>query len=152
MSTITGNEIRKTIDLAAPIERVWRALTDHEEFGAWFRVALEGPFVVGEETRGRITYPGYEHVEWKAKIVAMERPHLFALTWHPYAVEPDVDYSDETPTRVEFRLDPIDTGTRLTLVESGFDGLPPGRMPEAMRMNEGGWDIQMKNIRAHVDG
>tara|TARA_R110002020_G_scaffold37271_3_gene112688 strand:+ start:51 stop:497 length:447 start_codon:yes stop_codon:yes gene_type:complete len=147
-----SDSIEKSIDLAAPIERVWRALTDHREFGAWFRVAIDGPFALGEESRGRITHPGFENVKWQAEVVAMERPRLFAFTWHPYAVEPDVDYSGETPTRVEFHLEPIDTGTRLRVVESGFDALPPGRKAEAFRMNDGGWGGQMRNIAAHVDG
>ncbi|MBO0904540.1 SRPBCC family protein [Jiella sonneratiae] len=145
------DRIEQTIDLAAPLDRVWQALTDHEAFGAWFRVALDGPFVLGEVSRGRITYPGYEHVQWRATVVAMEKPGLFAFTWHPYAIDPAVDYSGETPTRVEFRLQPIDTGTRLTLTESGFEGVAPGRMPEAFRMNQRGWEMQMQNIRAHVE-
>ncbi|MCC7276414.1 MAG: SRPBCC family protein [Alphaproteobacteria bacterium] len=145
------DRIEKVIELRASVERVWRALTDHEEFGTWFRVKLDGPFVAGGESRGRITYPGFEHVEWKARVVTMERPRLFSFTWHPYAIDPAVDYSGELPTLVEFRLEPIATGTRLTLVESGFDALPIGRRPDAFRMNERGWTEQMRNIRAHVE-
>ena len=81
------DRIEKTIDLKAPVERVWRALTDHEEFGQWFRVDLEGPFAPGQLSRGRITHPGYEHVAWEARVVRMDAPRLFSLTWHPYAVE-----------------------------------------------------------------
>jgi hypothetical protein len=80
----------------------------------------------------------------------MERPTLFAFTWHPYAVEPDVDYGAEPPTRVEFRLAPTASGTRLTVTESGFDALPAHRRDLAFRMNDGGWDAQMRNIEAHV--
>ncbi|HYG86033.1 MAG TPA: SRPBCC family protein [Azospirillum sp.] len=145
------DRIEKSIELNAPIERIWRALTDHTEFGEWFRVKLEGPFVPGEISRGRITYPGYEHITWEATIKQMEAPHLFSFTWHPYAVDPNVDYSQETPTLVEFRLEPTLNGTRLTLVESGFDALPSHRRPDAFRMNEGGWTEQMKNIQAHVE-
>lgn len=145
------DRIEKTIELKAPPSRVWRALTDHREFGAWFRVALEGPFVVGETSRGRIIYPGYEHIVWEAKVTAMEPPTYFAFTWHPYAVDPKADYSAETPTLVEFRLEPMaGGGTRLTLTESGFDRIPPQRRAEAFRMNEGGWEEQMGNIRAHL--
>lgn len=146
-----SDRIEKSIELNAPVEQVWRALTDHNEFGAWFRVKLDGPFVPGEVSRGRITYPGYEHVVWEAKVVAMEKPRRFAFTWHPYAVEPDVDYSKEQPTLVEFRLEPTATGTRLVVVETGFDALPAHRRPDALRMNEGGWEEQMKNIKAHVE-
>lgn len=146
-----SDRIEKTIELKAPPSRVWRALTDHREFGAWFRVALEGPFVVGETSRGRITYPGYEHIVWEAKVMAMEPQTYFAFTWHPYAVDPKADYSAETPTLVEFRLEPMaGGGTRLTLTESGFDRIPPQRCAEAFRMNEGGWEEQMENIRAHL--
>jgi uncharacterized protein YndB with AHSA1/START domain len=121
------DRIEKSIAIAAPVERVWRALTDHEEFGAWFRVKLEGPFVLGEVSRGRMTYPGYEHLKWEARVVAMEAPNLFAFTWHPYAVDPDKDYSADPPTRVEFRLEPAGEGTRLIVVESGFDSMPAER-------------------------
>jgi len=146
-----SNRIEKTIELNAPIEKVWRALTDHNEFGEWFRVKLDGPFVPGEVTSGHIAYPGYEHLKWVARIKQMEAPRLFSFTWHPYAIDPAVDYSKETPTLVEFRLEPTPKGTRLVLVESGFDALPGDRMTEAMRKNDGGWAEQMKNIQAHVE-
>ena len=144
--------IEKTIELNAPIARVWRALTDHEAFGTWFRVKLDGPFVPGEISRGRITYPGYEHVVWEAKIVSMDEPRLFSFTWHPYAVDPEVDYSKETPTLVEFHLRSEGTGTHLSVTESGFDAIPSHRRAEAFRMNDGGWAEQMKNIKAHIGG
>lgn len=145
------DRIEKTIELKAPIERVWKALTDHNEFGEWFRVKLDGPFVPGGSSTGRITYPGYEHVKWAAKIQQMEAPCLFSFTWHPYAVDPNVDYSGEPPTLVEFRLESIATGTRLNVVESGFDALPAHRRAEAFRMNDGGWMEQLENIQAHVE-
>ena len=146
------DRIEKSIDIAAPLERVWRALTDHEEFGTWFRVRLDGPFAVGETSRGHVTYPGYEHLKWEAKVTAMEAPRRFAFTWHPYAVDPERDYSNEPPTLVEFRLEPAGEGTRLIVTESGFDSLPPERRDEALRMNEGGWEEQVRNVRDHVEG
>jgi uncharacterized protein YndB with AHSA1/START domain len=149
---IMTDRIEKSVDIAAPVERVWRALTDHEEFGAWFRVKLEAPFALGETARGRITHPGFEHVTWAARVVAMDAPSLFAFTWHPYAVDPGIDYSDEPPTRVEFRLEPAGEGTRLTVTESGFDSIPAGRRDEALRMNERGWEAQVGNVKAHVEG
>jgi uncharacterized protein YndB with AHSA1/START domain len=144
------DRIEKQVEMRAPIERVWRALTDSAEFGQWFKVRIDGPFVVGEVSRGHITWPGYEHLKWEARIVAMEAPTRFAFTWHPYAVDPDVDYSAETPTRVEFHLEPIGTGTRLTVVETGFDALPAHRRPDCLRMNDSGWTTQLENIKAHV--
>lgn len=145
-----SDRIEKTIELKAPPARVWRALTDHHEFGAWFRVAIGEPFAVGETSRGHLTYPGYEHVVMEARVTAMEPQSYFAFTWHPYAVDPHADYSGETPTLVEFRLDPSGGGTRLTVTESGFDRIPVPRRAEAFRMNEGGWTAQMENIRAHL--
>jgi uncharacterized protein YndB with AHSA1/START domain len=145
-----SDHIEKTIDLKAPVSRVWKALTDYREFGAWFRVKLEGPFVTGKASGGQITYPGYEHVRMQVVVQKIEPERLFSFTWHPYAVEPGVDYSKETPTLVEFTLEPTPTGTRLRVVESGFDKVPKHRRDEAFRMNEGGWEEQMRNIARHV--
>ena len=145
------DRIEKTIDIAAPVERVWQALADHEEFGQWFRVKLDGPFVAGESSHGWITHKGYEHCEWNAMVTAVEPPKYLAFTWHPYALGPAADYEDEEPTLVEFRLEAIDTGTRLTVTESGFDKIPKHRMPEALRMNTQGWEAQVRNIKAHVE-
>lgn len=145
-----SDRIEKSVRLNAPIEKVWRALTDHEEFGQWFRVKLDQPFKEGEPSTGHITYPGYEHVRWTARVAAIEPMRRFAFNWHPYAVDPDVDYSDETPTLVEFLLAESGEGTLLTVIESGFDKVPEHRRAEAFRMNEGGWEEQMRNIEAHV--
>jgi uncharacterized protein YndB with AHSA1/START domain len=144
------NKIEKRIELKMPVSRVWRALTDNREFGEWFRVRLEGPFVPGQESRGNITYPGYEHVVWTAVVQEMEPERLFSFTWHPYAVDPNVNYSKETPTLVEFRLEKAGSGTLLVLTESGFENIPAERRLEAFRRNDGGWTEQMKNIEAHV--
>ena len=145
-----NDRIEKTIELKAPVSRVWKALTDHHEFGKWFKVRLEGPFVPGQESRGKITHPGYEHVTWQAVVQKMEPERLFSFTWHPYAIDPDVDYRSEPPTLVEFRLEAKEGGTVLFLTESGFDAIPQGRRFEAFRMNERGWTEQMKNIERHV--
>jgi uncharacterized protein YndB with AHSA1/START domain len=144
------NRIEKRVELKAPVSRVWRALTDHREFGEWFRVKLEGPFVPGEVSRGHITYPGYEHVKWEATVKDMQPEKLFSFTWHPYAVEPGTDYSKEEPTLVEFRLQPVAGGTLLVITESGFDKIPAHRRMEALRMNDGGWAEQTRNIASHV--
>jgi len=146
-----SDRIEKVIDLKAPVARVWRALTDHEEFGAWFRVRLDGPFVAGQVSRGNITYPGKEHLRWEVVVQAMEPERRFSFTWHPYAVDPKVDYSQEPSTLVEFTLEPIPTGTRLRIVESGFDKLPAHRRDEAVRMNDRGWGIQTEMIARHVE-
>ena len=145
-----SDRIEKQIMIEAPLARVWRALTDHKEFGAWFRVKLDGPFVVGQPSRGHVTYPGYEHVAWNAQVLAMEPERRFAFSWHPYAVEPGVDYEAEPPTVVEFTLEAVAGGTLLHVTETGFDRIPAARRLEAFRMNEGGWAEQMQNIRQHV--
>ena len=142
--------IEKQIELKAPVSRVWRALTDHQQFGEWFRVKLDGPFVSGQPSHGYITHPGYEHVEWNAVVKKIEPEAYFAFTWHPYGIDPRVDYSIETPTLVEFRLDSTATGTLLRVTESGFDKVPAHRRDEAFRMNDGGWAQQMKNIDLYV--
>jgi uncharacterized protein YndB with AHSA1/START domain len=144
------NRIEKRIELKAPLSRVWRALTDYREFGEWFGVKIEGPFLPGQPAQGQITYPGYEHVRWQVVIQKMEPERLFSFTWHPYAIDPKADYSGETPTLVEFRLEKTSTGTLLLLTESGFDKIPAHRRAEAFRMNDGGWSAQMKNIERHV--
>src|ERR1700756_457916 len=98
-----NDRIEKRIELKAPIGRVWRALTDYREFGEWFRVKLDGPFATGQASHGRITYPGYEHLKWEAVVQEMVPEERFSFTWHPYAVDPNKDYSKEPPTLVEFR-------------------------------------------------
>jgi len=145
-----NDRIEKQIELKAPVARVWRALTDSREFGEWFRVKIDSPFVVGEVSRGHITYPGYEHLKWEAVVQKMDPERLFSFTWHPYAIDPAVDYSTEPSTLVEFRLEPIPSGTRLSVTESGFDRIPEHRRNEAFLRNDGGWAIQMRNIDEYV--
>lgn len=145
-----NDRIEKRIELKAPVSRVWRALTDHREFGEWFRVKLDQPFVASQASTGHITYPDYEHIKWQAVVQKMEPEHLFSFTWHPYPVDPKKDYSEETPTLVEFKLEKTSTGTLLLLTESGFDKIPSDRRLEAFRMNDGGWTQQMQNIENYV--
>lgn len=144
------DRIEKRIELKAPPSRIWRALTDYREFGTWFRVALEDPFVPGKDVRGRITYPGYEHLIMAVTVQRMEPERLFSFTWHPYAIDPHTDYTAEPPTLVEFTLTQAPGGTRLVVVEFGFAALPAHRRDEAFRMNDSGWSVQMENIARHV--
>ena len=142
--------IEKHIELKATVSRVWRALTDYREFGEWFQVRIDGPFVPGEVSSGNITYPGYEHYKWEAVVKTVEPERLFSFTWHPYGLDKNRDYSQETPTLVEFKLEPTANGTLLTVTESGFDKIPADRRAEAFRMNEGGWAQQVVNIERYV--
>jgi uncharacterized protein YndB with AHSA1/START domain len=145
-----SDRIEKSMELKAPVSRVWKALTDYQEFGRWFRVRLDGPFVPGEVSRGHITHRGYEHLRWEAVVQKLEPERLFSFTWHPYAIDPKADYSRETPTLIEFTLEKIATGTLLRVVESGFVKLPSHRRDLAFRMNDSGWSMQMENIARHV--
>ncbi len=150
MNMTSTDRIEKTVTLRAPRARVWRALTNAAEFGAWFGVRLESPFAEGATVRGTITHPGYEHVTMEVRVERIEPERYFAYRWHPYAIDPAVDYSPEPTTLVEFTLDEAEGGTVLRIVESGFDRIPAARRAEAFRMNEGGWTAQVENIERHV--
>lgn len=144
------NRIERHIDLKASPSRVWKALTDYKEFGQWFGVKLEEPFVTGKTVAGKLTYEGYEHMQWAVDVKKMEPERYFSFNWHPYAIDEAVDYSKETPTLVEFTLEPNGSGTHLTVTESGFDKLPANRRLEAFRMDDEGWAEQLENIAKYV--
>jgi len=147
----SSDRIERKILLKAPRSTVWRALANAESFGKWFGVALEGKrFVAGERTRGQITYPGYEHLVWDVQVARVEPERVFAFRWHPYPVDPAVDYSSEPTTLVLFELEDMDGGTLLKVVESGFDNIPEERRLKAFRMNSRGWDEQMTNIETYL--
>ncbi|QOL47741.1 SRPBCC family protein [Massilia litorea] len=153
-TTSPTDRIERSIVIKAPRARVWRALADAAEFGSWFGVKLEEEaFVAGRPVRGYITHPGYEHLRFEARVERVEPEQLLSFYWHPYAIDPAADYTQEEPTLVSFTLeDGPENGTRLTVVESGFDKLPPQRRDEAFRMNGAGWDAQVINIARHVAG
>jgi uncharacterized protein YndB with AHSA1/START domain len=144
------DRIEKQILLRAPRTRVWRALADSEQFGAWFGVKLNGGFAPGARVLGQVLHPGYEHVRFELTIERMEPERLLSWSWHPHAVDPKADYSGEPTTLVVFELADATEGTLLKVVESGFDGIPLARRLEAYRSNEGGWAIQMKAIEKYV--
>jgi uncharacterized protein YndB with AHSA1/START domain len=150
MSPSSTDRIERQILLRAPRGRVWRALTNSAEFGAWFGVKVEGTFAPGAHVRGAITHPGYEHVVFDITIDRMEPERLFSWRWHPHAVEPGVDYSAEPTTLVVFELADAPGGTMLTVAESGFDQVPLARRAQAYRMNGEGWTFQMQAIEKHV--
>ncbi|MGO9568286.1 MAG: SRPBCC family protein [Desulfomonilaceae bacterium] len=150
MNTST-DRIERKILLKAPRSRVWRALSNAEEFGDWFGVAFKGgTFAAGHHVQWQVTYPGYEHLVFDVLIERMEPERLLSWRWHPYPADPSVDYSKEPTTLVVFELEEVEGGTLLTVVESGFDNIPASRRSEAFRMNSGGWDEQMKNIEKHI--
>src|SRR5579872_2645263 len=134
-SLFMENQIEKKIDLNAPIRRVWRAISDYQEFGDWFHCKFKAPFAPGKVSLGEMTWPGFEGFKFEVVIDKIEPERLFSFTWHPYAIEPNIDYSKEEPTLVEFELEKITTGTRLTVIESGFEEIPQNRRAEAFRKN-----------------
>ena len=151
-TTTSTDRIEKQVILAAPRARVWRALTDVAQFNAWFGVALTQPFTPGAEVSGKITIRNYDHVTMQIWIEAMEPERFFSFRWHPYAVEPGVDYSTEPTTLVSFTLEDAPNGTRLTIVESGFDAIPASRRAKAFSMNDKGWAGQAENMRKFLAG
>jgi uncharacterized protein YndB with AHSA1/START domain len=144
------DRIEKRVVLHATRSRVWRAISNAKEFGTWFRMHIEGVFAQGATVRGRITHPGYEHVTLEILVERIEPERYFSYRWHPGAIDPAVDYSAERMTLVEFTLEDTEGGTALTIVESGFDRIPLARKAEAFRMNENGWDGQIKNLVRYV--
>jgi uncharacterized protein YndB with AHSA1/START domain len=150
MSSPTDRVERKVL-LKVPPARVWRALSNAQEFGDWFGVALSGgAFAAGERVRGNVTNPGYEHVVLDMTIERVEPEKLLSWRWHPAAIDPATDYSQEPTTLVVFELQEVEGGTLLTVVESGFDRVPPSRRAQAFRLNTRGWEVQMDNIARHV--
>lgn len=152
MKTTNTDRIEKHVLLNAPRAKVWRALTNSSEFGEWFGVKLAGSFTPGAKVTGRITMEGFKDVpDFEIWIERVEPEHTFSYRWHPFAIKPNVDYSKEQTTLVLFTLADEGSGTRLTVVETGFDALPAERRAEAFRMNTGGWGQQMERIRKYVD-
>jgi uncharacterized protein YndB with AHSA1/START domain len=151
MNETNLDRIEKEIVVRAPRAKVWRAITDYREFGNWFKVEMQDPFVPGAPSKGKITHPGYEHLTLEVQVERMEPEHYFSWRWHPYAVDPQKDYSSEPTTLVEFELEEIPEGTRIRVTESGFDQIPLARRSEAFRMNSGGWAQQVQNIARYVD-
>ncbi len=167
------DRIEKRVTLRAPVSRVWRALTDAEEFGRWFGVDLEGAFVAGETVTGRFDEGLSEAaiIDYQKRVgltpskvklpsdgtvfctvERIEPEHYFSFRWIPYGIDAEADPQNEPTTLVEFRLEKVAEGTLLTIVESGFDRVPAHRRERAFRMNEGGWAGQAENLRRHVEG
>lgn len=146
----TTDRIEKQVVLRATPARVWRALADVREFGAWFGAELIGEIAAGATVRMKVAYEGRE-VTGTLDIERVEPERLLAFRWHPFAVDPGVDYSQEAKTLVELALAPVAEGTLLTVTESGFDKLPIARRAKAFEMNSGGWAHQVGNIARHVE-
>ena len=155
MTTRTGNtettdRIEKHFEVSATRSRVWRAISDSAEFGAWFGMTLDRPFAPGATVFGRLTIPGYDHITVEIQVERLEPESYFSYRWHPYPMNPAIDYKAEPTTLVEFRLEETAGGTAIAITESGFDRLPASRRAEAFRMNKGGWDSQARKLASHV--
>lgn len=148
--TETTDRIEKRFEVSAARSRVWRAISNSAEFGAWFGMKLDRPFTPGETVVGRLTIPGYDHVSVEMQVEKLEPEGYFAYRWHPYAIDPAIDYRPEPMTLVEFRLEETAGGTAVAITESGFDRLPASRRAEAFRMNEGGWASQSRKLASYV--
>lgn len=143
------DRIEKSFEVKATRSRVWRAISDAREFATWFGVELDRSFAPGTSVIGRLPYKGEIHT-FEMQVERIEPESRFSYRWHPYAMDPKVDYSKEPTTLVEFRLEEMAGGTRVTIVESGFDRLPASRRVEAFRMNESGWASQSKKLANYV--
>jgi uncharacterized protein YndB with AHSA1/START domain len=150
MTVAVSDRIEKRVVLRAPQSRVWRAITNADEFGTWFGCRVQGAFVEGKAVRANITTPGYDHLTMELQIERIEPERYFAYRWHPYDVDLNSDYSKEVTTLVEFRLEETTGQTTLTIVESGFDRVPLERRAKAFCDNEGGWSEQVRNIERYV--
>ena len=148
--TQSTDRIEKQIFIKAPRKRVWRALTDQNEFGQWFRVQLANSFSPGARVSGNITHEGYEHIQFTVTVEQMVPERLFSWRWVPNAIDPARDYSREPTTLVVFELEEEPGGTLLKVTESGFDQVPLERRTQAYRGNDEGWGIQVENIARHV--
>lgn len=156
------DRIEKRVVLRAPLDRVWRAISDAKEFGRWFGVRFDGPFIAGKTVTAAITPTTVDNevakrqephtgVKSTWQIVAIEPPRRFAYRWHPFAVDPEVDYHDEPTTLVEFTLAETDEGVLLTIVESGFDAIPEARRSDSFEANAEGWAMQTDLVRRYTE-
>lgn len=156
-----ADQIKKVTTLRAPRERVWRAVSDAKQFGTWFGVAFDQPFTPGAKLTGSITptkvdpavaksQEPYSGRTFEFSVEAIEPMRMISFRWHPFAVDPNTDYSSEPTTLIVFELDEVPEGTRLTITESGFDKIPLHRRAEAFKMNEGGWEMQTKLLEKYL--
>ena len=158
---MSTDRIEKEVLLRAPLERVWQVISDADEFGRWFGVRFDGPFVPGASVTGVITPTTVDDEVARAQepyagkadtrqIVAVEPKRRLAFRWHPYAVDSVTDYSQEPTTLVEFTLDETAEGVLLRIVESGFDAIPAERRASAFEANSEGWAAQTELVRKYL--
>lgn len=158
---MSTDRIEKRVLLRAPLSRVWHALTDSGEFGSWFGVKVDRPFVLGASVSGETVgttvddeiaaaHREYADIPFEIVIERMEPERLFSFRWHPFACDRTVDYSEEPRTLVEFRLEEMPGGVLLTATESGFDRIPIERRAKAFTANTGGWEAMVHLINGYL--
>lgn len=155
------DRIEKRVVLSASRAKVWRAISNATEFGAWFGVEFDGPFVAGTRITGtmrptkvdpevaKLQQP-HEGKSFEWTVERIEPMTHISFRWHPFAIEPDYDYSKEPTTLITFELIEVTGGTQLTITESGFDKIPVERRAQAFAANEGGWTHQLKLIEKYL--
>jgi uncharacterized protein YndB with AHSA1/START domain len=148
--TSSTDRIEKHLVLHHPRARVWRAITDVSEFNQWFGVSLTSPFAPGKAVSGHLTVAGYESLEMTVWVETIEPEQRFSFRWHPYAIDVEVDYSNEPTTVVTFTLEDVKEGTKLTVTETGFDALPESRRAKAFASNGAGWMQQLEQIQTYL--
>ena len=158
---MNSDRIEKKILLRATRDRVWQAISDSRRFGTWFGVEFDGPFVEGEWLSGHIVPtkvdPEVARLQEPAKgmkfsilVERIEPMERFSFRWHPFAIDPEYDYSKEPTTRVDFELRETDTGILLVITESGFDQIPITRRAQALGANDKGWTYQTRLIERYL--
>ena len=155
------DRIEKQAQLDASPDRVWEAVSNSSEFGQWFGVSFDGPFAAGQPLFGRITptrvdddvakaQEPYAGTVFEIVVDRVEPKQLFSFRWHPFAIDPNVDYTSEPMTLVTFALAAQAGGTLLTVTETGFDQLIETRRAKAREMNDQGWAAQMTLIAKYL--
>ena len=151
MTDTQQSRIDRTIDVNAPPERVWRILTTAKDLGTWFEMKVEGEITQGAEVWMTTTNPRYAGMRFVMRIKELTPPRRFVWQWHPSAVDPAVDYSQEPWTTVTFTLEPSGTGTRLSMSETGFNELSLARRAKAYADNTQGWNEVMVWIQKYAE-
>jgi uncharacterized protein YndB with AHSA1/START domain len=151
MTVVQLSRIDKAIDINAPPERVWRALTDERELAAWFQVSIEGRIVSGGEVWMTSVHPQHAGQRWPVRIVELTPPRRMVWQWHPGEVDPARDYARDPQTTVTFTLDPSAQGTRLSVSETGFEAIDLARRAKAYEDNTQGWSEVLVWLRTHVE-
>ena len=152
MTVAEMSRIDRTIEIKAPPERVWRALTDARELSAWFQVTIEGDIAPGQEVWMTTVHTEHAGQRFRVRFVEMTPPTRFVWQWHPGEVDPNFDYSREPRTTVTFTLEPSESGTRLSVAETGFNEISLARRAKAYKDNSQGWTVVLVWLLKYVEG